>query len=88
MPETKRQEDEHETAFTLHGLPFYGKVSSDGGCISWFEERLASGLIRRTSLMPRHADTADYVEATVTFRPKWSISPLPRTSTPGSPGNW
>ena len=73
MPETKSQEDEHETAFTLNGLPFYGKVSSDGGDISWFEERLASGLVRRTTLMPRHADPADFVNATVVMAAKQRI---------------
>ena len=40
------------TSFRLRGLPFYGTVHHSGGDISWMEERLASGEIKRTPLMP------------------------------------
>lgn len=42
------------TSFRLRGLPFYETVHSDGGDISWMEERLESGEIKRTVLMPEH----------------------------------
>lgn len=51
--------NEAPTAFMFHGLSFYGKVHSEG-CISWAEELLESGEIKRTALMPRHAATADF----------------------------